>query len=607
MFCCGYLLEFLNPLLELGYQRPLTQVDLGKLKESIQTENLYKIFAVQWKGERAMPKGKQSIWRALLKTIGYKRQLFGLILSGISAGCAFGPPLILRSLVNYFGGVTYYPKSTLWIFVVLLFCIPVFGGICLANSYVIYIDTAIGVRSILTAAIYRKTLVIGNSSKKDFSSGQIMNLFSVDCANVQMFFLQFAAELFAPFQLAVALGLVYREVGVAMFAGFGFVFVILPLLLVAFVAYAKLRASKYVPGDARIKLTNEILSGIRIIKYYAWEVPFTKKIYDIRKLELGFLFQMNMALVLIVMLITAIPFVMPIIIFYTYTKIGNQQLDISTAFTTLALLGLVTTPVMMIPGFIQRFFQAMVSGNRILKFLVSDDLIEYVQLIPSADEHGDMITLDHASFAWLTEDIATDSNALDAQAKVEAIVVGERKGSEGAEKSVELVAIKSVYAAVATTEEDVVKETAPGQSPVNRGLVTLIDMDLHVKKGELIAIVGGVGSGKTSLLSAILGEIQLKQGAVIRGSERMAYHAQQAWILNATVKDNILLGLPYDEAQLNRAIDAACLTADIAILPAGLETEIGEKGINLSGGQKARVSFARAVYRNADIYLLGII
>ena len=401
-----------------------------------------------------------------------------------------------------------------------------------------------------------------------------------------------------------------------MFAGFGFVFVILPLLLVAFVAYAKLRAAKYVPGDARIKLTNEILNGVRIIKYYAWEVPFTKKIYEIRKLELGFLFQMNMALVVIVMLITSIPFVMPIIIFYTYTKIGNQQLDISTAFTTLALLGLVTTPVMMIPGFIQRFFQAMVSGNRILKFLVSDDLVEYVQLIPCSPDSPDMIVLDHASFAWLDEEVPGDSSTAVAQARVEEIVSGKPAEAAG---TVEMVPVKAVvpatataaavggadnkYSAVALAEPGV--EAPEKQDPVNRGLVTLVDLDLRIPAGTLIAVVGGVGSGKTSLLSAILGDIQLKQGSVIRGSERMAYHSQQAWILNATVKDNILLGLPYDEAQLNKAIDAACLAADIAILPAGLDTEIGEKGINLSGGQKARVSFARAVYRNADIYLLG--
>lgn len=98
----------------------------------------------------------------------------------------------------------------------------------------------------------------------------------------------------------------------------------------------------------------------------------------------------------------------------------------------------------------------------------------------------------------------------------------------------------------------------------------------------------------------------LQSGSVRMRQCKMAYHAQQPWILNSNVRDNILFGLPYDKERFNKAVDASCLQSDLDILPNGVETEIGEKGINLSGGQKARVSFARAVYRDADIYLLGI-
>ena len=115
-----------------------------------------------------------------------------------------------------------------------------------------------------------------------------------------------------------------------------------------------------------------------------------------------------------------------------------------------------------------------------------------------------------------------------------------------------------------------------------------------------------VGSGKTSLLCGLLGDLLLQSGSVRMRKCCTAYHAQQPWILNSNVRDNILFGLPYDEERFKKSVDASCLQADIDILPNGVETEIGEKGINLSGGQKARVSFARAVYRNADIYLLGI-
>ncbi len=132
---------------------------------------------------------------------------------------------------------------------------------------------------------------------------------------------------------------------------------------------------------------------------------------------------------------------------------------------------------------------------------------------------------------------------------------------------------------------------------------TLKHINLKVKKEKLTALVGPVGCGKTSLLSALLGEMEKLTGEV-NVDGRIAYVPQQAWIQNATLQDNILFGRPMNEEFYNKVIHACALTADLAMLPGGDKTEIGEKGINLSGGQKQRVSLARAVYSEADIYLL---
>jgi ATP-binding cassette, subfamily C (CFTR/MRP), member 1 len=131
---------------------------------------------------------------------------------------------------------------------------------------------------------------------------------------------------------------------------------------------------------------------------------------------------------------------------------------------------------------------------------------------------------------------------------------------------------------------------------------TLKNINLRVKKGNMTAIVGSVGSGKTSLVSALLGEMQKLNGDV-NVDGRVAYVSQQAWIQNATLQENILFGLPLNKEFYNQVIEACALRADLAMLPGGDQTEIGEKGINLSGGQKQRVSLARAVYSQADIYL----
>jgi len=133
--------------------------------------------------------------------------------------------------------------------------------------------------------------------------------------------------------------------------------------------------------------------------------------------------------------------------------------------------------------------------------------------------------------------------------------------------------------------------------------VALKSLNFDVKKGELMAVVGQVGCGKSSLLSGTLGEMHKFKGTInIDGA--VAYVPQQAWILNTTLRNNILFGKEYNEGFYNQVLTACALKPDIEILPAGDQTEIGEKGINLSGGQKQRISLARAVYSQADIYIL---
>lgn len=610
-------LSGVNSMLDLGNRRPLEIEDVGVMEERERVAQVYKEFERNWAEELALDPKKRSLFRALRRSVDAKEQLWGLFLSMIAAGGACGPPLILRSLSNHFGGSEVLSQSTLWILVALLFFVPVICSLCTAHSYVIFAHTACMFRSALVPAVYNKSLVLGSQSRSQFNVGRITNLFSTDIINVQVFVQQFAADIFSPGQLALALGLVYREVGVSMFAGLALVIAVLPLLLIVFVLFAKSRVEKSQITDFRIKLTNEILSGIRILKYYAWEVPFYEKIDTIRNAELRSIAYLNFLLVFIVLLITAIPYVMPIVVFFAYAAMSGE-LDITVAFTTLALLGLITGPIMNIPGFLQRFFMSLISLNRITEFLVSGVLQQYIDKdAPDVSDGGEYsVVFEKASLAWLVEEdkSSTENRPSDVSKSgdIELVAKDKSKADFAAVPTSE-----SAAADVTNTEVDAAKKT-DGETveklaqieegkgdPVNRSLNTLIDVSFGIRKGELIGVVGSVGSGKSSLLAAMLGELQLKSGHVSMSRGSIAYHSQQTWVLNANVRDNILLGAPMDEARFQMAIEAASLLSDIAILPGGLDTEIGEKGINLSGGQKARVSFARAVYRNADIYLLG--
>lgn len=565
----NFFLTNLDSILQLGASRPLTVEDVDHLPPQFTTKNIYENFQTHWQTELSFPEEQRSLWRALFKTTGSQQVLFAISLSGIAAGCAIVPPLILRSLSNHFSSVITLSTFELWILVALLLIVPFVGGICSAHSFVIFSNLAIVVRSALVPALYRKSLVLSNQAREEFSSGTIMNLFSVDLTNIQSCIQLFSDSLFAPAQLAVALGLVYREVGQAMFAGLGFVLILLPLLVALFVLYAVTKKRKCKIGDSRIKLMDEILIGIRIIKYYAWEKPFMGQVEDIRNAELRTLGKLNILMVAIVTCVVSVPYVLPIVIFYSFTIFGDTELNTTIAFTTLALLGLVNAPMSAIPKFFQRLFAARISIARIFEFLQADELKGYIMhdLNPLSKSNKIILDIESVCAGWafdIDPPVATKSLSI----SYEVILSDENKADLS-----DLDGVEMTRAISNTTIE------------LNRSIKTLVDLNLTIHEGEVVAIIGSVGSGKSSVLSLLLGDLLLNTGRVSLFTTNIAYHSQQPWILNATVRENIICGLPLDEKRLKFAIEAACLRPDLKILPAGLDTEIGEKGINLSGGQ----------------------
>ena len=349
-----------------------------------------------------------------------------------------------------------------------------------------------------------------------------------------------------------------------------------------FIAFAKIRAGKMGIGDRRIKLTNEVLSGIRILKYYAWEHPFCDQIEEIRAVELEKLMYMNIIMVFVVMGITSIPYIMPMVIFYTYISINNQQMNISMAFTVITLLGIVTAQIQNLPQFVQRFVQAKVSANRLQEFLLCEEQTGYISMLDASDtEHA--IVLENANISWLLKEKKDDSNTPEAQNNesppVDNAEIGiELKGGEKGQYSVVEQQTTDDKDAELVTGESQKEEGKADTELIHRSLHTLIDFNLKIRKGQLVAVVGPVGSGKSSFIYSLLGDMQLLSGSVSISTSNIAYHAQQPWILNNTVRENILFGLPDNEQRFSDAIFASCLQSDIDLLPGGLETEIGEKG-----------------------------
>jgi ATP-binding cassette, subfamily C (CFTR/MRP), member 1 len=581
------LLTNLTPLLLLGSKRPLDIPDISRIPDDACASSAYQRFHQYWSEELLLSSSSlqtPSLWKTLVKTTGYQQQLYGIILSAIGAGCTIGPPQILRKLSLHFSHTHILSPIELWIFVFLLFLLPCLGSICSAHSYVIFSHSAVIIRNSLIPAIFRKSLVLSSQSRGIYPTGKIMNLFGTDILTIQNFFQFFGETIFAPAQLSIALGLIYNEVGTSMFVGLGIVLILLPIIFILFILISLNRKKKSLITDTRISLMNEILTGIRILKYYAWEKPFSIQVEKIRKLELDAVWTVNMIMVLIATVFFSVSYIMPIGIFFTFTKISEKEFDTTIAFTTLALLGLVTGPMTSIPSFLQRLTSARVSVTRIISFLQAEELEPYI-LDSERMENGIVIQVREVYAGWNSSELVAPmihENPKDSSVQYKVLVkqddetaaAGLTNGNE--ESGIEM-----------TSEGNVISNT----SDLNRSLHTLSNLNLSIKQGQLVAIIGEVGSGKSSILSLLLGDLKLKSGEVSMSTKSIAYHSQQPWILNATLRDNITCGRELDEELLNTAIEVSCLKADLKILPAGLDTEIGEKGINLSGGQVSQTLF----------------
>ncbi|XP_036428801.1 canalicular multispecific organic anion transporter 2 isoform X2 [Colossoma macropomum] len=398
--------------------------------------------------------------------------------------------------------------------------------------------TGMRLRTAIIGAIYRKSLVITNEAKRSSTVGEVVNLMSVDAQRF-MDLTTFLNMLWsAPLQIVLALFFLWQTLGPSVLAGVAVMILLIPFNAVIAMKTRAYQVEQMQYKDARIKLMNEILNGIKVLKLYAWEVSFKEKVLQIRQKELNVLRKTAYLSALSTMAWTSAPFLVALTTFAVYVTVDKKNvLDAEKAFVSLSLFNILRFPLNMLPQVISSLVQASVSLRRIQEFLSHDELDpDNVDRKPAPSDYA--VTVVNGKFSWAKKD-----------------------------------------------------------SP------TLHNINVLVPQGSLLAVVGHVGCGKSSLVSALLGEMEKQEGHIsIRGS--VAYVPQQAWIQNATLRDNILFGKPYVEQKYRSVLEACALTPDLEVLPGGDQTEIGEKGINLSGGQRQRVSLARALYSEADVYLL---
>ncbi|XP_069467621.1 ATP-binding cassette sub-family C member 2 [Ambystoma mexicanum] len=469
----------------------------------------------------------KTFWPLLLKTA-----LFKLVHDLL----VFVSPQLLKLMVAFTADKSLFEWQG-YLYAVLLLAAAIIQSLCLQQYFQGCFVAGMRVRTALMAAVYKKALTVSNSTRKESTVGETVNLMSADAQRF-MDLANFIHLLWSsPMQIALCIAFLWSELGVSVLAGLAVMVLIVPINIVLANLSKKIQMKNMKHKDSRMKIMNEILSGIKILKLYAWEPSFESQVEDIREKELTNLLKFTYLHSVSLFIFTCAPFLVSVASFAVYVSIDVENvLDAERAFTSISLFNILRFPLAMLPMLISSMVQTSVSNRRLEKYLGGDDLetssIRHDNTFDSAVQFSD------ATFTW-----------------------------------------------------------EPDAAPVIRNI------NLDIKPGKLVAVVGGVGSGKSSLVSAMLGEMDNVNGFInIQGS--IAYVPQQAWIQNATLQDNILFGSPLEEDRYQRVLEACALLPDLELLPGGDKTEIGEKGINLSGGQKQRVSLARAVYSDADIFLL---
>lgn len=492
----------------------------------------------------------------------------------------FMPTLLLRSILQFVEGPTEASIQEAQKYVVLVFVTSVLASAAEARS--IWIGQKIGLRlkTILISEIYQKALrrpaVVGFSNGGHGGTtgdlGTIMNLFTSDVnqlvdlgANMHQIWAS------VPVQIVLAVALLYWVLGPSAFAGIASMALMVPVNSRIAQRFGAIQMQVMAASDIRIQSTTEMLRSIRVIKLIAWDSFFQQKLGDKRAAELKVLRARYMLWSTSATLWYGVPLLITFSSFFCFSIIEGKSLTPSLTFTSLSLFNLLKSPIDDLISMIGRVQGSLVAVARIQSFLDEEETGRYQVLSTSTDRHVE-VGFEHATFSWPEKREKTGSSSRD------------------------------------------------GRLPEGPRIFTLKNLDFKFKVGKLNIIIGATGSGKSSLLYALLGEMPLVSGSVrmpaadsrqaLPENEKMglvegvAFCAQEAWLTNNTVRNNILFGQPLDVERYEAVLQACALKPDLKILSQGDLTFVGDGGVSLSGGQKQRVSLARAVYSNARHLLL---
>eukprot|EP00736_Rhodelphis_marinus_P011514 Rmarinus@m.22006 len=631
------------PVLKDGFHKPLDLSDLGSLPKQDRADVNSFSLSKEWDArvEAGEPSMWWSYWAAFknpILTAGVCRLMYTLI--------NFVPPLCVRGIVSYVsdardgdtnGSVDdwsdmYHVFGSGYVLAVTMMIATVVSSVFKQHHLHIMLRMGLHIREALQMIIYRKALTTPQSGQSGCRGGLLMNLVSNDVQTIMLFFQVYHHGWAVFLQIAIAVLLLYDTIGVSAFLGVLVTVLVLPLQGWIARRLKVLQESKMRLTDERLKKIREFVHGVKMVKFQSWEHYFVSSIQAIRQLELVFVFRILVTRALLTFLMQALPTLVSLVAFASYALFDSNDLTASKAFGALALFNTLRAPLAQLPTFIELVVSAIVSTRRIERFLLSPT-------VPTADVEVDassggsgsgpdagggflpgrrpgrerdgvnlggvgprlggarVIEMHNCSFA--VPNVAAHVNGVVAPSSAASVAPIENPDqSLTGEREAFLSPSKCCGAA---------DGSVPCESHADADTV-LREVSIKVPQGALTLVVGPVAVGKSQLLLAMLGELVVRGGECELGHLRhrrpVAYVPQSAWLCNGTVRENILFGRPFEEKWYWQVVGACGLLQDIAALPAADMTEIGERGVTLSGGQRHRISLARALYQDLDLYLL---
>uniref|UniRef100_A0A7N8WJ41 Multidrug resistance-associated protein 4 n=1 Tax=Mastacembelus armatus TaxID=205130 RepID=A0A7N8WJ41_9TELE len=535
---------WLNPLFRIGFKRKLEEDDMYKVLPEDASDRLGEELQRYWNEEvqqAAEDLRPPKLTKALVQCYWRSYLVTGIYIF-IGEVIKVFQAVLLGKLIEYFE--SYEPVNTSAVYEAYSYAagisLATTGLVILHHLYFYHVQRAgMKIRVAMCHMIYRKALCLKSSAMVKATTGQIVNLLSNDVNKFDEVPLYLHFLWIGPLQAATVMLLLMYAIGPSCLAGMAVFFILMPIQTMFGYLFTSLRAETAALTDDRIRTMNEVLSGIRVIKMYGWEKPFAELVDEVRRKEISKIMKSSYLRGLNM----ASFFVASKIIIFTticvYVLTGNT-LSASRVFMAVSLYGAVRlTITLFFPFAIEKLSESLISIKRIKNFLLLDEVAPQHLGLPVAEKKDCMVKIQDLKCYW------------------DKMLV------------------------------------AP----------TLQNVSFTVRSWQLLAVIGPVGAGKSSLLSAILGELSRESG-VVKVKGELSYISQKPWIFPGTIRSNILFGKELNPQRYDRVLRACALKRDMDRLPGGDLAMVGDRGANLSGGQKARVNLARAAYQDADIYLL---